>query len=85
MASNTWTSRPDLDLPYGVAFGASVDYGDGFLAVGGYRLNTDGFGESEKIWRFSAGTFEWSELPATLAVPRTELTAFMVPDEIVQC
>lgn len=73
------------DLPYGMAFGGSIQWDQTFLAVGGYRLNTDGFGYSGKIFRYEPETESWTEMPQELSIPRREFTAFLVPENFVQC
>jgi hypothetical protein len=82
----TWRNGPN-DIPTDGAalfFGASVQFEDTFLAVGG----TDGHAlgvVTTTIFKFDPATEDWVELCEKLTIPRRDFTSFLVPADYIQC
>ena len=64
-------------LPIDISYGASVQYEDSFLIVGGYSFND---GELDTIYRFNVIDNSWDLLPQRLGFPKYEIAAFLVPE-----
>ena len=77
-----WKVGPDLPKPlYG---GASVQYEDSFLLVGGF--STAARVASTSLFTFEVETGLWRELPQKLTMGHDlYLTAVLVSDDFVQC
>ena len=71
--TRTWSYGPEL--PYNIENGASVQYKDSFLIVGGSSVGT----RLDTIWMFNTKGY-WQELNQTLAIPRFHSVAILVPD-----
>ena len=70
-----WFFGPSL--PYYIYNGASVQYGNTFLIVGGDAPQ----GKLNTLWMYDMDIGNWTLLDQTLEIPRAYTTAFFVPDE----
>ena len=70
-----WVVGPDL--PHAIQTGASVQLTRTFLIVGGFN----GSRYLDTIWMFDTFDSSWTLLDQKLAKPRSDMAAFLVPDE----
>ena len=77
-----WRPGPELQLQYG----ASVPYGNTFLAVGGQN-NFDFRAKRDQIWEFNADPSDerWILRAEKLKSAKTHVSAFLVPDNYTLC
>ena len=74
---------PDLD--YGIHGGASVQYGQSFIIVGGHTYDPTEI-LFDNVLRFDPATETWQEVSgATMAEGREYFAAFLVPDDYGNC
>ena len=73
----TWTYGPDL--PYKIYYGASVQWKETFIIVGG--SSTEFIDTSDTLYVFDAEKNEWNRLNQTLNIGRIWTAALMVPDD----
>ena len=80
-SSSFWRSGPSF---YG-SHGASVPFGNTFLAVGGYDRQTLQY--SDKIYEFNPDPNDERFIlrPDRLKSPKQEMAAFLVPDDYATC
>ena len=66
--------------------GASVQFGDTFLLVGG-RQNVFPFSASDQIWQFNPDPSDesWVLRPETLKSAKYHTAAFLVPNDYATC
>ena len=74
---------PNIPLPDDLAGGASVQYQDGFLIVGGYSLSNSKFFDT--IYYYNPIYPRWEKLAETLSIGRTVAAAILVPDSFASC
>ncbi len=80
-SSGEWIQGPELPES-GVRGGASVQFGRGFLAVGGYSEDSS---FSDKILFFDPDTEAWVDTGKRLKTGRAYAVALLVPDGLVSC
>ncbi len=80
---NTKTWEPKPDLPISIEVGASVQFQDSFLIVGGYDKTTSRYLDS--IYYFNPVKDDWDLLEQKLDSRLADVIAFMVPDHAVDC
>ena len=73
-----WSAGPAL--PEALGFATAVQYRNTFLIVGG-----SGSTILDTIYEYDAENDDWVSRPETLAVPRDNCAAFMMPDDAVDC
>ena len=78
LEEQVWTFGPDL--PYELQGGASVQYEDTFIIVGGLSSR-----RTDQIIKFDVKTEDWIILPQHLQAPRDIFTAFLIPDSYIEC
>ena len=78
--SSEWQTGPELPFPNG---GASLveDSQGGVLIIGGYN----GRNNLGSLLHLTDAKSNWEVMPQKLKTPRYSVTAFFVPDEIVNC
>ena len=81
-ASNAW--RNIEPMPHAAYDGASVQYGDSFLAIGGSDGDTNSQ-DLDSVHRFDVETDSWVELPHRMEEARAFFPAFLVPEDFVEC
>ena len=74
---------PRAALPYGLGHGASVPYNDSFLIVGGFNYN--GNYATDEILFYNPERDSWDSMQQSLDDSRTDMPAFLVPDEFANC
>ena len=76
--------RPGPEFPFEA--GASVQFGDTFLAVGG-ESNDGSYTDSNQIWEFNANPLDekWILRPERLKTSKHNLAAFLVPNYYATC
>lgn len=77
--ANEWQAGPDL--PYLIKRGASVQFENTFLIVGGKDTNSD---ELDTIWKFDMDTENWALLDVKMQAARSLTAAFLVPEDFCQ-
>ena len=75
-----WTQGPDL--PESISYTASVPLKYTFLVVGGRKADNS---KSNSIFEFDFEGMRWITRSETLVNARDSLTAFLVPDNAVNC
>ena len=74
LGTSEWMYGPDL--PHDICCGASVQFENTFLVVGGFHDNS----YQDTIWKFDIDVGNWVIMDQKLATPRDYLAAFLVPD-----
>lgn len=75
-----WRLGPEL--PKALTFGASVQYGNSFLAVGGMDLQSE---QSDRIFKYLPDTEDWEELQRGFITARAFFTALLFSSDLWQC
>ena len=84
LETQTWTPIPDIPVPEALYGGASVQYGDTFLIVGGY--GSGGLGYTTKIIMYDPRIEDWIIHSQELVVrAKYDTTSFLIPDGFVSC
>ncbi len=85
---SVWTRGPDFPVP--AYRGATVQYGSGFLAVGGEAESGEASGA---IFRFDPGDAggggspgpAWTRLAEDLQLPRSDFAAVIITEDYLSC
>ena len=75
----TWTDGPDL--PQQLGYGASVQFQDTFLAIGG----SGNSGLTDTIYQYDYTNNVWIERSEKIPTKGLYKAIFLVPDEAVNC
>ena len=70
-------------MPADIRLGASVQYGNTFLAVGGYDDDNEQY--LDTVYMFDVEEESWILMPQRMEEGRWELPAFLVPDDFASC
>ena len=76
---------PGRPLPHKWREGASVQYKNTFLAMGGRWHDGSAYHNSDFIYEYDTDTDSWITRTERLATERCHLAAFLVPDSIANC
>ena len=78
-----WT--PGKSIPKPLDRGATVQFKNSFLLVGGFT-NNDGYSVySELIYEYNPEVDAWNTRAERLNIGRDHTAAFLVPDSVVNC
>jgi hypothetical protein len=80
--SLSWRTGPVLPIAGDLCFGASVQYENTFLVVGGGNVIS---GEEPDIYKYDPDNESWITLAENLKNGRERFAAFLVPNDYIQC